>query len=105
MPRRPPHPCQHPGCGVLVDGSDSRCPGHRRQVAREREDRRGSSTARGYGSDWQRLRLRKLQTDPHCASCKSQERVSLAEEIDHIQPIAERPDLRLVWSNLQSLES
>ncbi len=103
MPGRPAHPCSHPGCGVLVDGGDSRCPAHRRQANRERDDRRGSSTARGYGFDWQRLRRRKLQVDPLCEDCRSRGRATLAEEVDHIQTIANRPDLRLVWDNLQSL--
>ena len=103
MPHRPPRPCQHPGCGVLVDGRDSRCDRHRRQVAREREGRRDSSTSRGYGSDWQRLRKRKLLTDPYCADCKSQGRATLAVEVDHIIRISERPNLRLDWNNLQSL--
>ena len=103
MPRRPPRPCAHPGCRALVHGAEGRCDRHRRQVARERDDRRGSSTARGYGSDWQRLRVRKLQADPLCEGCKSQGRVSLAEEVDHIVRIVERPDLRLDMDNLQSL--
>ena len=88
---------------MLVDGSESRCPEHRRQVAREREDRRGSSTARGYGADWQRLRRRKLQTAPLCEDCKSRGRLTLAVEVDHKIRISERPDLRLDWDNLQSL--
>ena len=103
MPRRPAHPCSHPGCGVLVDGGDSRCPAHRRQANRERDDRRGSSTARGYGFDWQRLRRRKLQVDPLCEDCRSRGRATLAEEVDHIIRITERPDLRLDWANLRSL--
>ena len=103
MPNRPLHPCAHPGCSVLVDGGESRCPEHRRQIAREREDRRGSSTARGYGADWQRLRKRKLQADPLCEDCESRGRVTLAEEFDHIIRIVERPDLRLDWDNLQCL--
>ena len=88
---------------MLVAGSEPRCPEHRRQVARERDDRHDSSTTRGYGSDWQRLRKRKLLTDPYCAICKSQGRVKLAEEVDHKIRISERPDLRLDWSNLESL--
>ena len=103
MPRRPPRPCAHPGCRELVHGAESRCDRHRRQINRERDDRRGGSTSRGYGSDWQRLRKRKLLTDPYCADCESRGVVTLAEEVDHILTIAERPDLRLVWDNLQSL--
>ncbi len=103
MPHRPPHPCAHPGCSVLVDGGESRCPEHRRQATREREQRRESSTARGYDYAWQRLRRRKLQVDPLCVGFKSQGRASLGQEVDHIIPLSQRPDLRLVWENLQSL--
>ena len=90
MPRRPPRPCAHPGCRELVHGAESRCDRHRRQINRERDDRRGGSTSRGYGSDWQRLRKRKLLTDPYCADCESRGVVTLAEEVDHILTIAER---------------
>lgn len=103
MPRRPPHPCAHSGCGALVHGAEGRCTRHRRQVARERDDRRDTSTSRGYGSDWQRLRKRKLQADPLCEGCKDRGRATLACEVDHIIRIVERPDLRLDWANLQSL--
>lgn len=103
MPRRPPHPCQHPGCGVLVYGAGSRCPAHAQQQQREQDQRRGSSTARGYGSDWQRLRRRKLRVDPLCEDCKEQGRATLAVEVHHKIRITERPDLRLNWENLRSL--
>ncbi len=103
MPHKPPRPCSHGGCGVLVTGSESRCPDHRRQIARERDDRRGGSTSRGYGSDWQRLRRRKLQADPYCEDCKSRGRATLGQEVDHKIRIVERPDLRLNWNNLQCL--
>ena len=82
-----------------------RPPGTRskQQRQRERDQRRGSSTARGYDYAWQKLRIRKLQADPLCAGCTTQGRVSLAEEVDHIIRITKRPDLRLDWGNLQSL--
>ena len=104
MPRRPPRPCQHPGCGVLVHGAEgSRCDKHEQQQQREQDQRRGSSTARGYGADWQRLRRRKLMADPLCEGCKPSGRATLAVEVDHKIRITERPDLRLDWDNLQSL--
>ncbi len=90
MPKRPPIHRPH--------GAPSE-----QERERERDRRRGSSTARGYDYAWQKLRKRKLQTDPLCAGCKSQGRATLAEEVDHKIRISERPDLRLVWDNLESL--
>lgn len=82
-----------------------RAPGGRTKQERQRDhdQRRGSSTARGYDYAWQKLRKLKLRTDPLCESCKPQGRVSLALEVDHKIRISERPDLRLDWDNLQSL--
>lgn len=51
MPMAPKRVCAEMGCGALVE--KGRCAKHRR----EREDRRGSSTQRGYGIRWQRGRL------------------------------------------------
>jgi 5-methylcytosine-specific restriction endonuclease McrA len=49
-------PCLTPHCpGYAV--KDGRCLDHQRLA---------SSTARGYGSGWQRLRLRILARDPYC---------------------------------------
>jgi 5-methylcytosine-specific restriction protein A len=73
---------------------------------RQRADReRGSAKERGYDATWRRLRERKLTADPYCQcdACKASGAVVLATVVDHIVPIAERPDLRLVWSNLRSM--
>lgn len=65
---------------------------------------RGTTRERGYGTDWELLRKYKLSVDPFCqirnpiAECGGK----IAVEVDHIIPISERPDLRLVLSNLQS---
>lgn len=104
MPRRPPRPCQHPGCGVLVHGAaGSRCPAHEQQQKPDWDQRRGSSTARGYGADWRRLRDRKLRADPLCEDCKERGETTLATEVHHIIRFSERPELRLDWNNLRSL--
>jgi len=95
MASLPKRSCAQPGCPNLVESG--RCPTHQRKWNRDR----GSSTARGYGSDWQRLRAIKLNTDPFCqimTHCNG----AMPTEVDHIIPIEQRPDLRLVWSNLQS---
>ena len=62
-----------------------------------------SPSRRGYGRDWQALRIRKLQTDPLCAFHQERGETVLAEVVDHIKPISEAPGLRLDWDNLRSL--
>ena len=77
---------------------------------RERKARadqnRGTAAERGYDETWRRLRARKLAADPFCQcdACKASGVLELASVVDHIVPIAERPDLRLVWSNLRSMK-
>jgi 5-methylcytosine-specific restriction protein A len=63
----------------------------------KKNDNRGSSTARGYGSDWQRLRLWFLCRNPLCKHCGKP-----AEDIDHIRPLR-AGGARLDQANLQSL--
>lgn len=62
-------------------------------------DRRPSSARRGYDRAWMRLRARFLAVHPTCATpgCPRP-----AGEVDHIQTVRARPDLRLAWSNLRA---
>ena len=96
MPRRPP---KHEAPGKR---------GKSEQLAqlRQRSDqRRESPSKRGYDAAWQRLRAAKLAADPlcECDDCKRHGWLVPADVVDHIQPIEERPDLRLDWSNLRSM--
>lgn len=77
------------------------------QRRKDHDLERGSAAKRGYDGAWQRLRKRKLEVDPlcECDDCQAgAKRVTAANVVDHIIPIAERPDLRLVWSNLRSMQ-
>jgi 5-methylcytosine-specific restriction protein A len=105
MPRAPKRPCTYPGCGALVDTS-SRCDAHRRVEQRELDQRRGSSTARGYDSKWRKAREGWLRSHPlcQCDECKGGElRVRVATVVDHIKP--HRGDMTLFWdrNNWQSM--
>jgi 5-methylcytosine-specific restriction protein A len=74
---------------------------------RQRSDRRrGSPSKRGYDAAWQRLRKAKLAADPlcECDDCQRTGTLVPADVVDHIEPIDERPDLRLDWSNLRSMK-
>ena len=104
MPRRSRRPCSSPGCPALIwDGRY--CQDHASQENRQQDQRRGSSTARGYGARWRRLRLMKLKRDPVCedpfALHRAGGQVVAANEVDHI--IALRKNGKTILSNLQSL--
>lgn len=62
----------------------------------------GSPSARGYDHAWRKLRLLKLAADPLCWWCLQEDRLVAAEVVDHIQSIVDRPELRMVMSNLRS---
>src|SRR5687767_15891070 len=92
MPMRPPI---HRPAGY-------RTPKQRRDA---NDQRRGSSAARGYDSDWRKLSIEFRAQHPFCQCDEhkgADERV-LSEVVDHIKPIATDPDLRLEWSNLRAL--
>ena len=63
----------------------------------------GTTTARGYGSDWQRKRERILDADPCCVDCDKAGIVRVATEVHHIVPIEQAWSLRLEDSNLAPL--
>jgi len=67
------------------------------------DDRRGSAASRGYGRDWRRLRAQVLAEEPLCRFCQERGQLTPAQEVDHIETIADRPDLRLDRSNLRPL--
>lgn len=62
--------------------------------------KRESSYKRGYDSDWYKIRNEYARAYPTCCvpGCGQP-----TEEVDHIIPVRQRPDLRLTWSNLQAL--
>lgn len=89
--------------------------GHNPEARRKQvEQQRQSSSARGYGSRWQKARAGFLATHPLCAQCQRQGQVTAATVVDHIVPhrlsFAQNADQQarahaLFWdsSNWQSL--
>jgi 5-methylcytosine-specific restriction protein A len=69
--------------------------------AYERE--RGTPHARGYDEDWRKFRLGVLSRNPLCLFCEQIGKVVPATDVDHIQTIQSRPDLRLDESNVRPL--
>ncbi|MDA2932642.1 HNH endonuclease [Nitrospinae bacterium AH-259-F20] len=82
MPRRPPRACSSPGCPALTH--ERFCEPHDQEDSRRRDAERGTSTERGYGARWQRLRVLVLKRQPICNLCKRKP----ATEVDHIKPKA-----------------
>lgn len=104
MPTRSKRPCSVPGCPVLT--ADRWCEGHatNKHIARAHDQRRGSSSARGYDAAWRKLRLVALLRDNYlCQICLKDDRPTPARDVDHILTVAEHPELRLELDNLQSL--
>ena len=52
---------------------------------------------------WRKLRKIKITNDPLCEHCKRNGLIVPGYAIDHILPIADRPDLALDYPNLQTL--
>lgn len=94
MPRSAPKPCRHPGCKSLVQGG-AYCDAHRREVAKQYDARRGSSSERGYNSRWQKARATFLRRRPLCTMCENEGRITPATIVDHIIP--HRGDQNLFW--------
>lgn len=44
-----------------------------------------SSSARGYGSDWRKVRAQVLAREPYCRTCRDAGRMTTATEVDHIE--------------------
>jgi len=82
MPKRAPHPCPTPGCPELV--KSGRCNRHAASLARAHDERRGSSSERGYDAKWRRIRARALRLEPLCRFCFAVGRITAAREVDHI---------------------
>ena len=73
-------------------------------AAQRRQAEQGSPSQNGrYDRRWQRLRLVILARDPLCVFCLRDGRIAPSAVVDHIKPIAERPDLRLDPDNLRGL--
>lgn len=56
---------------------------------------KGSSTARGYGSNWRKFRNRFLKENPLCEICLEVGVIEAATVVDHIEP--HRGNMELFW--------
>lgn len=83
MAKAAKRPCTYPGCGVLVGGG-SRCDAHPIQQWAKRQARQGTTTERGYGHAWRKLRKLILERDGYlCQVALAEGRIEAATEVDH----------------------
>jgi len=90
MPPRPMKPCKHRGCGALVANGKSYCEQHVHDAVKWQADTvRGNRHVRGYGSVWEKIRMRVLRRDSGlCQPCLQAGRVTSGSSVDHIVPKA-----------------
>lgn len=97
MPWLPKGPCSTRGCkGRAV--KFGKCADCYREREKQYDADRGSSSSRGYGDDWQRVRAQHLIDNPWCEEhgppCR-------ATEVDHEESVADNPARRLDRTNLR----
>jgi len=87
MPRKPKRPCSYPGCPELTD--DRYCEQHQILVNKQyNKHQRDPESNKRYGRSWKRIRDRYIKTHPLCEECQRQGRLTPAEEVHHIIPLA-----------------
>jgi 5-methylcytosine-specific restriction enzyme A len=91
--------CSSPGCSGRAEVG-SRCEQHAKQARRQQRppDTRPTSSERGYGYAWQKLRARYLAVHPCCELAGCTER---STDVDHV--VSKRQGGPDEWSNLQAL--
>lgn len=87
MPRMASQPCVNKGCRNLATKRGF-CDVHYQDRQREYDQRRGSSTKRGYGSQWSKISRGFAMGHPFCADPYGVHTgvVALGDETDHIIP-------------------
>lgn len=77
-------PCGHPGCRALVNDGTNRCPAHKVEAWKRRDD----APFRIRGSKLTTLREALFRDEPLCRECAKAGRVTLAVIRDHIVPLS-----------------
>lgn len=102
MPQAAKRPCRHPGCPNLV--GRGYCQDHEAAAKKEKYQRFGSSTKRGYGYQHQKVRAQTLKRDNYlCQRCLEQGRITPATDSHHIVKMTTAPERHLDPSNRRSL--
>ena len=86
MPNRALSPCTYPGCAELLS-KPGRCDKHKRESGWTRYKADMTTTQRGYGHAWRKLRDQIMRRDSGlCQPCLKQNRTTLAHAVDHVVP-------------------
>jgi 5-methylcytosine-specific restriction protein A len=94
--------CNFPGCRFLTLGRY--CDLHARSTRYHTSPAAKESKRFLNSAAWLKLRALKLLQTPWCEECAKTKPSSVpATQVDHILPRHSHPELRLVYSNLQSL--
>lgn len=105
MPQRPAKACRVSGCKHLVRDRKYQgyCEAHKDKAGWfANEKARGNRHQRGYGADWDKIRIAALKRDAYlCQKCRAQGKYIKATTVDHIRAKAHGGTNAL--SNLQSL--
>lgn len=88
--------CVYPGCHERIRHG-AYCTHHKAKQRQTFDDRRGSSTDRGYDYRWQRARAAFLLLNPLCVMCEAKGRTTAASVVDHIVP--HKGDEILFWDS------
>lgn len=80
MPSAFHSPCSHPGCPERT--KKRFCDRHYKMYIGRQDAERGTSSQRGYGATWRKLRTMVLSGEPLCRQCGT-----AATEVDHIVPL------------------
>lgn len=76
--------CRAPACSKAIP-SPGFCDKHTKQSSGWTRTTTQTTTARGYGHAWRRLREKILKRDCYlCQRCMRSDRVSVSNEVDHI---------------------
>jgi len=86
MPQKPKRPCSYPGCPMLT--VERFCDKHAKIDAKHYElYQRDPKTRKRYGSNWIKIRATFIRTNPLCAKCQQDGRLTPAQEVHHIIPL------------------
>jgi 5-methylcytosine-specific restriction protein A len=105
-PMAPRRPCGWPMCPKYSVPGKPRCEAHQVEYFKRRNAERDPAVQAFYNSTaWKALRRVKMAMTPYCECdrCKAKGLPLPAQQVDHREPVALRPDLALVLENLQSL--
>jgi 5-methylcytosine-specific restriction enzyme A len=103
MPQRPKKECAEPSCPKTIDHGQKYCDQHKFRL-KEHEQRRGTSSERGYNSTWKKARDTYLKKHPFCEVCKKEGRLTWGTAVDHIVPVINGQQDPNLW-NINNWES